>query len=78
HDMGGARIVRNYTYGLSLPAEVPELGTVNRHQVAALVGVAPINRDGVVTGTENERLSSLSVLDRYTAVAAGTSRPGSA
>ena len=26
-------------------AELPELGTVSRHQVAALVGVAPINRD---------------------------------
>jgi transposase len=26
-------------------AELPELGTVDRHQIAALVGVAPINRD---------------------------------
>lgn len=29
----------------TLVAEVPELGTLNRQQVAALVGVAPINRD---------------------------------
>ena len=26
-------------------AELPELGTLSRHQVAALVGVAPFNRD---------------------------------
>jgi transposase len=26
-------------------AELPELGTVDRHQIAALVGLAPINRD---------------------------------
>jgi transposase len=26
-------------------AELPELGSVNRHKIAALVGVAPINRD---------------------------------
>lgn len=26
-------------------AELPELGTVSRHQIAALVGLAPINRD---------------------------------
>ena len=26
-------------------AELPELGTVDRHEIAALVGVAPINRD---------------------------------
>ena len=29
----------------TLLAEVPELGTLNRKQVAALVGVAPLNRD---------------------------------
>jgi transposase len=29
----------------TLVAEVPELGTLNRQQVAALVGVAPLNRD---------------------------------
>lgn len=29
----------------TLVAEVPELGTLNRQQVAALVGVAPVNRD---------------------------------
>ena len=28
-----------------LIAEVPELGSLNRHQVAALIGVAPLNRD---------------------------------
>jgi transposase len=30
---------------LALVAEVPELGQLNRHQVAKLVGVAPLNRD---------------------------------
>ena len=30
---------------LTLPANLPELGTLNRRQVAALVGVAPYNRD---------------------------------
>lgn len=35
----------------TLLAELPELGTVSRHQVAALVGVAPINRDsGLIRG----------------------------
>ena len=29
----------------ALLAELPELGELNRHQVAALVGVAPFNRD---------------------------------
>jgi transposase len=29
----------------TLIAELPELGVVDRHQIAALVGVAPINRD---------------------------------
>jgi len=29
----------------SLLADLPELGTLNRHQIAALVGVAPLNRD---------------------------------
>ena len=33
----------------TLLAELPELGTVSRHQVAALVGVAPINRDSGLT-----------------------------
>jgi len=28
-----------------LLVEVPELGQLNRHQIAALIGVAPINRD---------------------------------
>jgi transposase len=30
---------------LSLLAELPELGTLNRHQISKLVGVAPLNRD---------------------------------
>ena len=35
----------------SLLADVPELGTLNRRQIAALVGVAPLNRDsGRYTG----------------------------
>ena len=37
---------------LSLLAYLPELGTLNRKQVAALVGVAPINRD---SGTKRGR-----------------------
>jgi len=35
----GPRIAR------TLIAELPELGNLNRHQIAALVGVAPFNRD---------------------------------
>ena len=36
---------------LSLQAWLPELGALNRHQIAALVGVAPYNRDsGVFRG----------------------------
>jgi len=36
---------------LSLQAWLPELGALNRHQIAALVGVAPFNRDsGVFRG----------------------------
>jgi transposase len=35
----------------TLLAELPELGTIGRHQLAALVGVAPINRDsGLMRG----------------------------
>jgi transposase len=35
----------------TLLAEMPELGTVDRHQIAALVGVAPVNRDsGLMRG----------------------------
>lgn len=30
---------------LSLLAELPELGSLNRHQISKLVGVAPLNRD---------------------------------
>ena len=33
------------TVSASLLAQVPELGALNRHQIAALVGVAPLNRD---------------------------------
>jgi transposase len=29
----------------SLLADLPELGTLNRHQISKLVGVAPLNRD---------------------------------
>ena len=36
---------------LTLLAGLPELGTLNRKQIAALVGVAPLNRDsGVLRG----------------------------
>jgi transposase len=36
---------------LTLIADLPELGTLNRKQIAALVGVAPINRDsGLMRG----------------------------
>jgi len=39
---------------LSLVANVPELGKLNRHQVAKLVGVAPLNRDsGTLRGTRH-------------------------
>lgn len=35
----------------TLIAELPELGTLNRHQIAALAGVAPFNRDsGMMRG----------------------------
>jgi transposase len=33
------------TTAMMLLAEVPELGRLNRRQIAALIGVAPINRD---------------------------------
>ena len=32
---------------LTLLADLPELGTLDRRQIAALVGVAPFNRDAV-------------------------------
>jgi len=36
---------------ITLLAELPELGTLNRKQIAALVGVAPLNRDsGILRG----------------------------
>ncbi|MBA2704628.1 MAG: IS110 family transposase, partial [Blastocatellia bacterium] len=39
---------------LSLIANLPELGQLNRHQVAKLVGVAPLNRDsGSLRGTRH-------------------------
>ena len=35
----------------TLLAQLPELGTIGRHQIAALVGIAPINRDsGLMRG----------------------------
>ncbi len=35
----------------TLLAQLPELGTIGRHQLAALVGIAPINRDsGLIRG----------------------------
>jgi transposase len=38
----------------TLLAELPELGTLNRKQIAALVGVAPLNRDsGTMKGTRS-------------------------
>jgi len=38
----------------SLLAELPELGTLNRHQISKLVGVAPLNRDsGKQRGTRH-------------------------
>ena len=40
---------------LTLLAYLPELGTLNRKQIAALVGVAPFNRDSV------SRVSKVSV-----------------
>ncbi len=33
------------TLSITILAELPELGTLNRKQIAALVGVAPLNRD---------------------------------
>jgi len=30
---------------LTILADLPEIGTMNRRQIAALVGVAPLNRD---------------------------------
>ena len=40
-----------YVTARTLLAEVPELGTVDRHQIAALVGVAPVNRgSGLMRG----------------------------
>jgi len=39
---------------VSLLAELPELGTLNRHQISKLVGVAPLNRDsGPLRGTRH-------------------------
>ncbi|WP_268870405.1 transposase [Halopseudomonas pelagia] len=40
----------------TLLSELPELGDLNRRQIAALVGVAPINRDsGKLTGKRRIR-----------------------
>ena len=39
---------------MSLLADCPELGQLNRHQIAKLVGVAPLNRDsGKQRGTRH-------------------------
>ena len=39
---------------VTLLAELPELGTLNRHQISKLVGVAPLNRDsGPQRGTRH-------------------------
>jgi len=39
------------TVSATLIAQLPELGTLNRRQIAALVGVAPLNRDsGILHG----------------------------
>lgn len=39
---------------VSMLAELPELGTLNRHQISKLVGVAPLNRDsGPLRGTRH-------------------------
>lgn len=39
---------------VSLLAELPELGTLNRHKISKLVGVAPLNRDsGLLRGTRH-------------------------
>ena len=39
---------------ISMLAELPELGTLNRHQISKLVGVAPLNRDsGPLRGTRH-------------------------
>ncbi|MCX6000483.1 MAG: transposase, partial [Chloroflexi bacterium] len=34
-----------HVLSLTIMAELPELGTLNRRQIAALAGVAPFNRD---------------------------------
>jgi len=41
HSTPGVGRITAYT----LLADLPELGTLNRKQIAALVGVAPMNRD---------------------------------
>jgi len=42
----------------TLLAQLPELGTIGRHQLAALVGIAPINRDsGLMPGLMRGRRS---------------------
>jgi len=57
----------------SLLIQLPELGTLNRHQIAALVGIAPINQDsGRFKGhriTQGGRASVRSVLYMCTLVA---------
>ena len=50
-DLGRPRHVSGEQLSLTLLANLPELGTLNRREIAALVGVAPYNRDsGVLRG----------------------------
>jgi len=44
---------------LTLLAYLPELGTLNRKQVAVLVGVAPFNQDCVVNDDYSGRFAQL-------------------
>ena len=41
---------------LTLLADLPELGTLDRRQIAALVGVAPFNRDSGTLARQTRRL----------------------
>ena len=50
----------------TLPAQLPQLGTIGRHQLAAHVGIAPLDRDsGLMQGRRfiaGERTSMWGVL----------------
>lgn len=58
-----------------LLAEVPELGSLSRREISALIGVAPVNRDsGTMRGRRTVfggRASVRTVLDMAALVAAG-------